>query len=424
MKKNAIRWIAVFKLFIVLLYPLLALTFPSQVSAAGNCKDNPLAISISGLPGSFSEGSQTEIKLTLTNLQYLANDTYKIQVYDEGDVFRDVEGESNPAQKVAGQNQLIFTIPNGRALQSDGSDILNDDHYVYLYNSSGTNVCVIGTYNTTPAVPHCDEVIKVSQTRVLPNGNTTTCYADGNSCIAANSPVNVSANVKNIDGSPYNGPVYLFIDGEYGFTEKSVTNGNLSFTHTSIKSGPVTVKLYAQKNSNWGGATTGVAQFEGKCSSYNLNYRPSCDDATSGSCLTTEPTSNTLPSDDATMAPRVFQLCTQITNTELKGKCDECYGKQGVWTAVGCIQRTPQSIVKTFLEIGLGVGGGICLLMCLAAGFMITTSQGDPKQVSEGREMITSAVIGLLFIIFSVFILQFIGVTIFNIPGFGVTPKP
>jgi hypothetical protein len=119
----------------------------------------------------------------------------------------------------------------------------------------------------------------------------------------------------------------------------------------------------------------------------------------------------------------VFQICSQISNTELKAKCEECAGgpdgRKGVWTAVGCIERDPQNIVQRFIEIGLGVGGGICLLMTLAAGFMITTSQGDPKQFNEAKDMITSAIVGLLFIIFSVFILQFIGVTVLQIPGFG-----
>ena len=50
---------------------------------------------------------------------------------------------------------------------------------------------------------------------------------------------------------------------------------------------------------------------------------------------------------------------------------------------------------------------------------MFTTSQGDPKRASEARELITSAVLGLVFIIFSVTLLQFIGVTVLHIPGFG-----
>lgn len=154
--------------------------------------------------------------------------------------------------------------------------------------------------------------------------------------------------------------------------------------------------------------------------SKGIAISPACQE---NSCSTVNNLQTTDPT-ETVMQQRVFQLCTQITNTELKGKCDECYGKEGVWTAVGCIQRTPQSIVKSFLEIGLGVGGAITLLMCLAAGFTLTTSQGDPTKVNEARDMITSAVIGLLFIIFSVFILQFIGVTIFNIPAFGAPTTP
>jgi hypothetical protein len=75
--------------------------------------------------------------------------------------------------------------------------------------------------------------------------------------------------------------------------------------------------------------------------------------------------------------------------------------------------------VRHFIQIGLGLAGGIALLMIIAAGFLLTTSQNDPKKVTEAKELVTSAVIGLLFIVFSVTILQFIGVTILRIPGFG-----
>ena len=41
------------------------------------------------------------------------------------------------------------------------------------------------------------------------------------------------------------------------------------------------------------------------------------------------------------------------------------------------------------------------------------------KGIKEAKEMITSAIVGSLFIIFSITILQFIGVSILHIPGFG-----
>ena len=70
------------------------------------------------------------------------------------------------------------------------------------------------------------------------------------------------------------------------------------------------------------------------------------------------------------------------------------------------------------------MGGGVALIMTLAGGFILSTSQGDPQKANQAKEMITNSVIGLLFVIFSVIILQFIGVTILQIPGFGADPKP
>lgn len=94
-------------------------------------------------------------------------------------------------------------------------------------------------------------------------------------------------------------------------------------------------------------------------------------------------------------------------------------GSEGVWTAIGCIPAEPSSIIKAVVTIGVGIGGGVALIMTLIGGFLLTTSQGNPKQQETAKEMITSAVIGLLFVLFSVVILQFIGVTILQIPGFG-----
>lgn len=91
----------------------------------------------------------------------------------------------------------------------------------------------------------------------------------------------------------------------------------------------------------------------------------------------------------------------------------------GIYTAVGCIGASSESIITQLVRIGLGLSGAIALLMILAGGFMLSTSQGDPKKAGEAKELVTSAVMGLLFIIFSVSILQFIGVSVLHLPGFG-----
>lgn len=122
-----------------------------------------------------------------------------------------------------------------------------------------------------------------------------------------------------------------------------------------------------------------------------------------------------------------FELCRQIPSNQSAAvsACETCAevsengNVSGVWTAIGCIPVDPTSMISTLMKVGLSISGGIALLMILSAGFMFSTSQGDPKKVGDAKELMTSAVIGLLFIIFSVTILQFIGVNLLQIPGFG-----
>jgi hypothetical protein len=116
-----------------------------------------------------------------------------------------------------------------------------------------------------------------------------------------------------------------------------------------------------------------------------------------------------------------FSLCGQIAESSpLRQQCESCsLDRNGVWTAVGCISTKPESMVKAFLQIGLSASGGIAILMMLSAGFILSISQGEPKRTTQAKEMFTSAIVGLLFVIFSITLLQFIGVSLIQIPGFG-----
>jgi hypothetical protein len=125
-------------------------------------------------------------------------------------------------------------------------------------------------------------------------------------------------------------------------------------------------------------------------------------------------------SDLGVLQSSLYELCSQIKKgTDQYDACMACFTNNGVWTAVGCIPSKPESIIQTIITIGLAVGGGVVLVMILVGSFMLSVSQGDPNKTKEAREIITSAIIGLLFVIFSVTILQFIGVSILHIPGFG-----
>lgn len=100
---------------------------------------------------------------------------------------------------------------------------------------------------------------------------------------------------------------------------------------------------------------------------------------------------------------------------DIRGNCNE--GE--VNTALGCIPiGSANNFIAWILKFAIGIGGGIAFLLMLFGVFQIITSSGDPERLKAGKELITSALIGLLMIIFSVFLLQLIGVQILDIPGF------
>lgn len=91
----------------------------------------------------------------------------------------------------------------------------------------------------------------------------------------------------------------------------------------------------------------------------------------------------------------------------------------GVITAIGCVPTDPIGFIKAASQLVTGAGGGIALLLMISGVFRMMTSAGNPDGVKAGSEQFTSALIGLLFIIFAVLLLRVIGVSILNIPGFG-----
>lgn len=117
------------------------------------------------------------------------------------------------------------------------------------------------------------------------------------------------------------------------------------------------------------------------------------------------------------------QLCNEV-RTEEKGDCLNCIGVTGtggtvgVWTGLGCIYTNPEEFIKkTVFGLLIGLAGVISLLCIIYAAFMMQTSQGNPEKIKKAQELLTSCIMGLMLIIFSVFILKLIGVDILRIPG-------
>lgn len=81
-------------------------------------------------------------------------------------------------------------------------------------------------------------------------------------------------------------------------------------------------------------------------------------------------------------------------------------------------QTKLQDPVNKIVNYSTGIGGVIAFILIVIGGFQIILSSGNPERVKAGKEMITSAIAGLLLIIFAVFILKLIGADILKIPGF------
>ncbi|KKQ13874.1 hypothetical protein A3E66_04920 [Candidatus Daviesbacteria bacterium RIFCSPHIGHO2_12_FULL_37_16] len=90
----------------------------------------------------------------------------------------------------------------------------------------------------------------------------------------------------------------------------------------------------------------------------------------------------------------------------------------GIMTAIGCIPTEPKALVEGIVRFVSLASGGIALLIMIFGAFRMITAVGNPDSIKAGRDQFISAIYGLLFIIFSVLLLQFIGVDILGIPGF------
>ncbi len=79
----------------------------------------------------------------------------------------------------------------------------------------------------------------------------------------------------------------------------------------------------------------------------------------------------------------------------------------------------PGEFIKTLMGILFGVIGGIATILIIFSGYRLMVSQGNPEKIQGAKDQLTAAIIGLLFTIFSLVILQTIGYDILRLPGFG-----
>ncbi len=116
----------------------------------------------------------------------------------------------------------------------------------------------------------------------------------------------------------------------------------------------------------------------------------------------------------------VKNLCDKYISSDEKSTCETCGNSGGIWTALGCIPGDFSSFVSEFLlSWGVGLAGIIAMICIIFSVFQLQSSRGNPEKIKKAQELLISCIMGLMLIVFSVFILRLIGVDILKIPGFG-----
>lgn len=151
-----------------------------------------------------------------------------------------------------------------------------------------------------------------------------------------------------------------------------------------------------------------------------ISGAPSTTNYSSTSCKCIDPDSTKKANVSVAMAEMCYKyLGSTSKSSELSG-CLSCSSQNGMWTGLGCLPLDLNMLISGFiLTTGIGLGGGFAFLCIIYAAFMMQSSQGNPEKLKKAQEMITSCIMGLMLIIFSVFIMKLIGVNILRIPGFG-----
>ncbi len=104
-------------------------------------------------------------------------------------------------------------------------------------------------------------------------------------------------------------------------------------------------------------------------------------------------------------------------------------GKQ--YTMLGCVgtnlgtfqnQGAFAGVAQTLLNVVFSIVGGLAFLSLIYGSFIIMTSQSNPERLNYGKRVVYGAIIGLVFSVSSVFLVNLIGTKVLKIPGFGSTP--
>jgi len=101
----------------------------------------------------------------------------------------------------------------------------------------------------------------------------------------------------------------------------------------------------------------------------------------------------------------------------------------GHWyTMLGCISTSldsfqadgaASSVVQKLLNLIFGATGVIGLAYFVYGSGLILTSQAEPEKLGQGKRFVVGAIVGIIFSLGSVFIVNLLASGVLKIPGFG-----
>jgi len=198
------------------------------------------------------------------------------------------------------------------------------------------------------------------------------------------------------------------------------SDGNLHFKLNFQTSGEYDVDLYSKIDGSWGirdkkqfNLGVGVSIAEG---SFEKNLFLDGADRYQVRASRTDPnpvdctaTAEFLPTDDQLSGgggEPGKNPCGAGPNGEIGGSCP---------TALGNFSSNGVELISKIFDISFGIAGAIALILMVIGAIRVLMSSGDQQKLNGGREQIIAAIAGLLFIVFSILILQFIDAKLINV---------
>lgn len=338
-----------------------SILFPSRVFAA-DCSSIGVTATI---PPTVTQGVDTSVTVSIAGLQ--PNTQYSAEIDDKSTAITQQITQTaissgspaSPTDPPAGTATFVFTDP--RIFNTMGGR----DKEVFL-RLSWADRCSLGSYNvlsTNSGGNSCDLSVTYSPT-----------YSP--QCADSASKFSVNFNNAMLNGSPYTGNIRI---NAVAFEIKSghVTNGTLD--------SPIILGPYSAGSSITVAINTDAVIQQRLCAGNAIPIIVSCQNqAGSGPLNSYDP------------------RCNEGDDSSVK-------------TALGCLPTDPQKFVDVAIPWSVFIGAGIAFLLSLFGMLMIIISAGNPEKMQAGRELFTSAIAGLLIIIFAVFILTVVGVDILKL---------